>query len=651
MNPIRNRILLQLKDLSEDGDNSISTLGLDALAEYLEEKKIDITSKLPPFLEIDLNISDNKNQILRDLTSYERTEQVLNVSQMFSDETTTNYGLINQLVVKFKHEATEEDLKRLKEQFHIVDIITVLGQVNTYILTLDKVSELDALDLSNILFETGRYIYAQPNFFTAIQTTAFTPNDPYYNSSWHLPKIEAPEAWCWASGDTINIGIVDIAVQIDHIDLSTLPGYDPTGMPIGTDRHGTVCAGAAAAIGNNGILVTGAAYKSKIIPIRIGYNPSSDPNNTTFYSIDSWKYGAMAYAVYNAPVHVLSCSFGLGNPSALVQSGFQLAYSNGGRSGKGIPIFAATGNDYASSINFPASSPYTMAVGATGDNDNRSVFSNYGAGIGIVAPGDGIFTTAYSDTFTISSGTSLATPIVAGVAAMILQCQPNYSPYHVYQILGTTTDKVGGVIYGNYGTTYPFGTWNNEMGYGRLNAYKAIQKALPFEISGSEIVCSNGTFEMQNLPSGSQITWDVTQQLNIVGANTSNPVNVQFASVGWATVTATINNSCGSPFERKLSVPVGPAPVPWDMNVNGPYNLAIFSKGLFTFPTTYPGDYYTEYIFLVNGQETGIDFQIDFFSFGEVEIMFYDIGTFAVSVRIQTPCGNVFSQPFYVTVN
>lgn len=87
------------------------------------------------------------------------------------------------------------------------------------------------------------------------------------------------------------------------------------------------------------------------------------------------------------------------------------------------------------------------------------------------------------------------------------------------------------------------------------------------------------------------------------------------------------------------------------MYVTGPYNLAIFSNGLFSFPTTYPGVYYTEYVFLVDGQETGSAFQIDFFSFGEVEIMFYELGTFAVSVRVQTPCGNVFSEPLYVNVS
>lgn len=652
LNPIPDSLLLQLDVSHLNNQGIVPFQDYSALSSYIEQKQLLIGERLPPFLEIRIGDSESRDALLNDLNSLVDGGPVLNISQMYSDDSSkTVYALLNQLVVKFKNEVSDDYFSLIRNQLKLSDISAIASQQNTYMLTLSKESDMDALDASNYLFESGECVYAQPNFFRSIPYSAFTPNDPYFSAAWHLPKIQAPDAWCWANGTGINIGIMDVAVQTDHIDLSTLPGYDPTGMPLGTDRHGTVCAGAAAAIGNNGTLVTGSAFQANIIQLRIGYNPTSDPTYGFFDSTDAWQYGALEQAVYNLPVHVLSCSFGLGNPSSLVMSGFQLAYQNGGRSGRGIPIFAATGNGGTNNISYPASSPYTMAVGSTGTADTRTPSSNYGAELGIVAPGQNIYTTAYQNTYIVTGGTSLATPITAGIAAMILQFQPNYTPTQVYQVLGNTADKVGGYSYGNYGSTYPFGTWNNEMGYGRLNAYKAIQQALPYAISGAAIVCTNGSFQINNLPSGSNITWSTSVHFTISGSNTANPVSIQSATVGWGTVTATVNSSCGSPFVKTLTVPSGAAPVPGEMQVVGPFNLLTDERGLFSFPTSYPGVPPSGYVFLVNGQQSGLDFQIDFFSFGESEITFYNTGSYAVSVRVETPCGNVVSFPFYVNVS
>lgn len=91
--------------------------------------------------------------------------------------------------------------------------------------------------------------------------------------------------------------------------------------------------------------------------------------------------------------------------------------------------------------------------------------------------------------------------------------------------------------------------------------------------------------------------------------------------------------------------------MPGDMQISGPFNLCTNERGLFTFPTRYPGVPSTGYVFLVNGQSSGIDFQIDFFSYGEAEITFYTAGSYPVTVQVQTPCGNVVSFPFYVNVS
>ncbi|MEH6304610.1 S8 family serine peptidase [Olivibacter sp. CPCC 100613] len=650
LNPIPDALLLQLDVSDSTTKDDFSLSSFQALSKYISDKKLVFEEQIPPFLEVLINESNDREGLLSEIQRYIETVSILNVSQMYTDSTGIKVALLNQLIVKFKEEPSAEELNKLRSDFRLSDISQVYRLPNAYILTLPKDSDLDALEVSNKIFETGKAVYAQPNFFRSLKASVFNPNDPLYPSQWHLPKIQAPGAWCWTRGTGVNIGIMDSGIQLNHIDLSTMSGYDGTGMPLGTDRHGTNCAGAAAAVGNNATLLTGVAFASTVVQLRIGYNPSSDPNYGFINSTDQWKYNAFAAAVYDLPVHVISCSIGFGNPGAIVYDGIYLAYTTGGRSGRGIPMFAASGNNSAGTISFPASSPYTMGIGASTSGDTRASFSNYGAGLGLVAPGVGIITTAYQNTSANLDGTSFATPITAGVAAMILQFQPNYTPTQVYQILGNTADKVGGYSYSSYPGTYPFGTWNNQMGYGRVNALKAIQQATPYKATGTAIVCSSGTFQVPNLPAGASVTWSTSVHFSIVGSNTANPVTVQKGTTGWGTITATVNSACGTPLASTLTVPSGAAPVPGTMQISGPFNLNTNERGLFTFPTTYPGVPPTGYVFLVNGQQSGSDFQIDFFSYGEAEITFYSAGSYPVTVQVQTPCGNVQSFPFYVNV-
>jgi subtilisin family serine protease len=222
--------------------------------------------------------------------------------------------------------------------------------------------------------------------------------------------------------------------------------------------------------------VTGIAYRCKILPVKVfgGDDLATDENVAN----------AIRYAGQHADV--ISISWGsVQNPdleSAINETAAQ------GRQGKGLPIFCATGNEYAKTVTYPARYSGALAVGASNDQGKRAKYSNYGPGIQFVAPSSdedrnrqSIVTTdvsrrnrgfklhsAYTDDF---GGTSSATPLAAGIAALVLSVKPALKRNELRDILRSTADKIdkaGGRYSGGKSLQY---------GYGRLNAYRAVSKA------------------------------------------------------------------------------------------------------------------------------------------------------------------------------
>lgn len=375
-----------------------------------------------------------------------------------------------------------------------------------------------------------------------------TPNDQFFSDQWALKNtgqsggtsgadIKGCQAWSLSSGrDVIRVAVIDEGVDLNHPDLinNLVLGFDATGQgsngaPQANDAHGTACSGVIAAKGNNNLGVIGIAHNCRIVPVRIAYGCGINCWTTN----DTWIANGINWA-WNpnfGNADVLSNSWGGGSPSSQITSAIVNAVTNG-RGGLGCPVLFASGNSSTSSVSYPASIPEVIAVGATTRNDTRATFSQYGSDIDMVAPGKEIATldisgtagystigsqvnvTTYNDDYVSKiDGTSFACPYAAGTMALILSINRCLTQTEARQILELSCDKVGGL-----GICYvpvagkPNGTWNNEMGYGRINALKAVQYAFSIQsnsfnnITGSDF-CASDNFSFVLLSGGcSQFT-------------------------------------------------------------------------------------------------------------------------------------------------
>ena len=371
-----------------------------------------------------------------------------------------------------------------------------------------------AFDLANQLYESGKPAFAEVNFIKYLKP--FT-NDPmnvaqwaqentgqYWNGYSWIPvgtpdaDMDIQGAWQISTGNSsIKVAVIDEGVDIYHPDLigNMLSGYDATGYgsagnASGNDAHGTACAGIIAAKANNGIGLAGNAYNCKIIPIRIAYHALGQ---TTWTFSDTWAANGINWAWQTGGASILSNSWGGGSSSAMINTAIQNAVTNG-RSGKGAPVLFAAGNDNVYGVSNPSAYSSAISVGASSMCDQRKSYtscdgestwgSNYGPGLDIMAPGVKIATTDisglagynlgdYSYTF---NGTSSACPNAAGVMALILSVNSNLTAAQARAILESSCQKVSGYAYST-NSNQPNGTWNSEMGYGRVNAQAACVAA------------------------------------------------------------------------------------------------------------------------------------------------------------------------------
>lgn len=347
------------------------------------------------------------------------------------------------------------------------------------------------------LYRSGAVQYAEPDY--KVHAIATTPNDPSFSSLWGLNNtgqefgsipdadIDAPEAWAIRTdASKVIVAVVDTGVDYNHQDLSANMWKNPKEIPgngidddgngwiddvYGIDTcnddadpdddnsHGTHVSGTIGAKGNNGIGVTGVAWKANIMALKFlcgdGFGFISD-------AVDAINYALVAKTTHNYPRMILSNSWGGGGYSQAMFDTISIA------KGLGVLFVAAAGNSSANldnSIFYPAgyNIDNIISVGATDAGDNLAWFSNYGcSGVDVFAPGDNILSTTPGDNYEFFSGTSMATPHISGIAAMVWANSPGKNWRSVKSAVMNSADQ-------------PASMSRLSVSQGRANLFNALQ--------------------------------------------------------------------------------------------------------------------------------------------------------------------------------
>lgn len=330
-------------------------------------------------------------------------------------------------------------------------------------------------------------VYAEP---MPKRYLSFVPNDPRVQEQYHLARIRVFEAWDLLPTplkDTVLIAIVDTGLDYLHDDLKdniySNPGEIPgnnidddgngfiddirgwdflgaTGVkgdndPRPGNAHGTHVGGLAGAAVNNGIGVAGVAINAKLLPVKIGIdNPQSR-------AVASSYEGVMYAAAMGADI--INCSWGGSTNSRSEESIINAAVD------LGSTIIAAAGNEGREIAFYPASYPRVLSVGSVDEDDYRSSFSNYHTSVDVSAPGSFILSTYPRPTnYSTDNGTSMSSPIVAGLAALVKLKNPAFTPLQIMAQIKATTDNIDEHL-----STPIVG----KLGSGRINAYRALSES------------------------------------------------------------------------------------------------------------------------------------------------------------------------------
>ncbi|KAA0548990.1 peptidase S8 [Bacillus sp. BGMRC 2118] len=349
-----------------------------------------------------------------------------------------------ELIVKFKDNAVSTAVEATALQSVEADVLPE-GQSNSEFKVL-KVKDVEKA--MKMLEKNPNIEYVEPNY---IFNATWTPNDTYFNNyQYGIKNTYTNAAWDVTRGSSSQeIAILDSGVDYTHPDLDgkVIRGYDfidNDNTPMDLNGHGTHVAGIAAAETNNGTGIAGTAPNTKILAVRV-----LDANGSG--SLAAIANG-IRYAADNG-AEVINMSLGCDCSTATLQDAVNYAWN------KGAVLVAAAGNDGVSTTFEPASYSNVIAVGAVDSSNRKASFSNYGTWVDVVAPGVDIASTYPGNRYVYLSGTSMASPYVAGLAALLKG--QGRSNVQVRQAIEQTADAVTGT--GSYSR------------YGRINSNDAVR--------------------------------------------------------------------------------------------------------------------------------------------------------------------------------
>ncbi|MEM9916958.1 MAG: S8 family serine peptidase [Bacteroidota bacterium] len=484
---------------------------------------------------------EDRDGIMGDLRAAMNTQAVFHHAYNPIGDISTRYYLTDTIIVQFQRTTKAASIESIMMKHGLMLLKKYQNLNNTYLFQVTSSAGKNPVKVTIDLAELPEIISAEPNLINRFDN-AHTPTDTLYKNQWHLKSkngieqiagadVNAPLAWDTTKGSRkIVVAVVDDGFDLSHPDFKgngkVVHAKDfadgdlhPFPEASNNDYHGTPCAGVA--IGEeNGSGIVGIAPKCSFMPIR--FDLAAD---------DDLLFELFDYT--GARADVISCSWGpvpvYAPLSSLLKNKFTQLAKNGGPRKKGVVICFAAHNfnapikdpnntgfrwrhPSAGIVNTPgyilngnAAHPDVIAVSASTSQNRKAAYSNWGKEISVCAPssnwhpldpsakvpGRGIWTTDNENFglgFTSNSrytgnfgGTSSATPLVAGTAALVLSANPKLTAKQVKEILQDTADKIideqpDPVLNFRKGT-YGSDRHSEWFGYGKINAAKAVKKA------------------------------------------------------------------------------------------------------------------------------------------------------------------------------
>lgn len=367
----------------------------------------------------------------------------------------------------------------------------------------------------NELYQTGYFEIVEPDY---VNRMFFTPNDRDRSSQYYLQTVRAYDAWDVSQGDaSVTIAIVDSGGDLVHEDLVdnlytnpldpidgidndgngyiddfrgwdfvgsdvsnlNIPGFlgdnNPQLVAGGNLAHGVAVAGCASASTHNGIGIAGVGFKTKLMFTKHSAD-NQDPNSLSIYA----GYSGVLYAATRG-AQIINCSWGGPFRSEIIQDLINFVTLD-----LGSLVVAAAGNNSLEDRYYPAAYDNVLSVSATTQSNARASFSNYGSYIDVAAPGVGIYTTFFGNSYVTVQGTSFSSPIVAGAAALVKARFPSFTPQQIAEQIRVTSNS-----------TLLNGLPSNfvdKMGFGILDIFAALTKSTPaIRASSPKLVNSSGS--------------------------------------------------------------------------------------------------------------------------------------------------------------
>lgn len=377
----------------------------------------------------------------------------------------------DQIIIKFKPEVSEQTKTEILKKYNAT-IIKRIDAIQRIIIQVPKGQEdaiLKEMEKDNLIEA------AEPDYINQ-STQVAPPDDPYYNLQWGLENtgqviknqqgtpnadINAETAWNVTKGNGVKIAILDSGINLNHPEFSqkilTTKDFTETGIE---DQygHGTHVAGIASVRTNNSVGISGTCPECMLIIGKVLNDQGSGPDSIILQGI-TWAADEGA--------KVINMSFGGTGNSTAKQDAINYAWN------KGAILVASAGNNKNTNKGYPAANNNVVSVAATDNKDQKASFSSYGTWVDVAAPGNAIYSTLPTHSYNLQTktpslqlnydylnGTSMATPMVSGVVALIWTTGYGSSNTSVVNRLFETADKISGT--GTYWT------------YGRVNAASAV---------------------------------------------------------------------------------------------------------------------------------------------------------------------------------